>query len=112
LGEEERTVTMAMSETARTTYEQFGGNRAMFMLGGRAHYSSKDPNFLGVKWPNKQRSRGNYVEIRYVPGLDLYTMEFFNSTARAHKSVKKYEGVYGDQLRTIFEEQTGWYLSL
>lgn len=99
-----------MSQVANTIFQQFGGGRAMAMIGGKAMVSGS--NTLSIKWPNKKRSKGNVVEITYLPGKDLYDMEFFNSSMKAHKSVKKFKGIYADQLVPIFEKQTGWYLHL
>jgi len=99
-----------MSQVANTIFQQFGGGRAMAMIGGKAMASGS--NKLSIKWPNKTRSKGNVVEITYLPGKDLYDMEFFNSTMRAHKSVKKFKGIYADMLVPTFEKQTGWYLHL
>lgn len=107
---DEETELSEMSQVANTIFQQFGGGRAMMMIGGKAMASGS--NKLSIKWPNKKRSKGNVVEITYLPGKDLYDMEFFNSTSRAHKSVKKFKGIYADQLVTIFEKQTGWYLHL
>lgn len=98
------------SQVAKTIYQQFGGKRAMFMIGGKAT-TIKGGKGIGIKWPNKQRKKGNYVEI-ILKGDDTYDMEFFNLTMKAKKSVKKHTGVYADQLRSLFEKQTGWYLKL
>lgn len=99
-----------MSEVTKTILDQFGGTRALFMIGGQVY--NVDSNTLGIKWPNKKRSKGNYVEIKYVPGKDLYDMEFFNVSIKGKQSVKKHKGVYGDQLADLFEKQTGWYLRM
>ena len=107
-------------QIGNTIYEQFGGGRAMAMLGGQAmilDMATDEPGRarmlggLGIKWPNPKRSKGNYVEILLRPD-DTYDMNFFNLTIRAKKLVKQYRGVYADQLRPLFEKQTGWYLSL
>jgi hypothetical protein len=102
------------ADVGRIIFEQFGGGRAMAMIGGQAMLLNT-PNYgeggLGIKWPNRQRSKGNYVEILLRPD-DTYNMTFYNLTIRAKKPVKVYEGIYADQLRPLFEKQTGWYLSL
>ena len=102
------------AEVGKIIFEQFGGGRAMAMIGGRAMLLNTEDyglGGLGVKWPNRQRSKGNYVEIILRPD-DTYDMTFYNLTTRAKKPVKTYEGIYADQLRPLFEKQTGWYLSL
>jgi hypothetical protein len=69
------------------------------------------PNGLSIKWPNKERSKGNYVEITLRPD-DTYDMEFFNVTGAKKKSTKKYEMIYADQLTGLFRDWTGWALKL
>lgn len=92
-----------------TIVQQMGGfGRIKVMLGAKVF---ELPNGIGIKWPNKQRAKGNYVEIRLEPS-DTYTMEFFNVSGSSKKSVKKYEDVYFDSLVEIFEKQTGWFLSI
>lgn len=99
-------------QVANTIAEQMGGVRRLrAMLGAQVMALSGDKG-LGIKWPNKQRSKGNYVEIIYNRGQDLYDMTFYNLTIRAKKKVKEYRGVYADQLGELFEKQTGWYLRL
>lgn len=89
-----------------TIAQQMGGaGRLRAMLGAKDIIGLE--NGLRFRWPNKERSRGNLVRITLRPD-DTYDMEFFNGT----KPVKKYEGVYADQLVSTFESQTGWYLSL
>jgi hypothetical protein len=94
---------------AETIASQMGGaGRLRMMLGARlAGYDDA----LAIKWPNKQRSKGNYVKIT-LRADDTYDMEFMNVTMKAIKTVKTYSGVYNDQLVKIFEKQTGWYLTM
>ncbi len=90
----------------KTIAQQMGGpGKLRMMLGAKnIHLIEKG---LSFSWPNKERSRGNGVRITLRPD-DTYDMEFFNGA----KSVKKYEGIYNDQLVPTFESQTGWFLSM
>lgn len=109
----QRTIEMAAlfeSQVAKTIFQQFGGGRAMAMLGGQAMTLSGGKG-IGIKWPNKKRSKGNYVEIE-LRSDDTYDMTFYNLSMKAKKKVKEYKGIYADQLRDIFEQQTGWKLRL
>jgi hypothetical protein len=90
-------------DIAKTIIQQMGG-RLKMMLGATL---TAVPNGLKIKWPNKERSKGNVCVVTLTPA-DEYDMEFFNG----EKSVKKYEGLYADALKPTFEKQTGWYLSL
>lgn len=98
------------SQVAKTILQQFGGNKALTMLGGQAMILPGG-KALGIKWPNKKRSKGNYVEIE-LQSDDTYDMTFYNLSMKAKKKVKEYKGIYADQLRDIFEQQTGWKLRL
>lgn len=99
------------SEIAKTIAEQMGGVRRLKAMLGATVMAVNGGKGLGIKWPNRQRSKGNYVEIT-LRGDDTYDMEFFNVSGRNRKSVKTYRGVYFDQLVDLFEKQTGWYLRL
>lgn len=41
-----------------------------------------------------------YIEVEYVPGLDLYNVEYFRIKRGTHERVtlERYEGVYNDML--------------
>ena len=92
-------------EVAKTIAQQMGGiGKLKVMLGATVMAA---PNGLKIKWPNKQRSKGNVCVVTLTPA-DEYDMEFFNG----EKSVKKYEGLYAEDLKRVFEQWTGWYLSL
>lgn len=97
------------SQIATTIAEQMGGMRRLKAFLGAQLMAI--PRGLGIKWPNRQRSRGNYLEVT-LRGDDTYDMEFFNLSGMDKKTVKKYSGVYFDQLVDIFEKQTGWYLRI
>jgi hypothetical protein len=72
-----------------------------------------DGNTLGIKWPSRNPARiGNYVEVTYIPGTDLYDMEFFNIRGGKKKSVKKFKRIYNDALIDTFENWTAWYIRL
>lgn len=94
----------------RTILQQMGGaGRIKAMTGGGPFILL--PKGVSFKFPNKKRTRGNYVEIT-LRGDDTYNMEFFNVSVKGKKSVKKYTMIYNDQLISIFEDQTGLYLRL
>jgi hypothetical protein len=97
------------NQIAKTIMEQMGGRRGMAMIGAKNLVSL--PRGFAFMWPNRQRSKGNYVEIT-LTGRDDYDMEFFNVSMRGKKPVKKFRGIYADQLIPTFEGQTGWYLRM
>jgi hypothetical protein len=66
-------------------------------------------NGIGIKWPSRQPSKGNYVEIVLEPS-DTYKMTFYNLRGGSKKVVREVDDVYFDMLIDIFEKQTGYYL--
>ena len=99
---------------AQTILDQMGGSRRLQVMLGVKMFNilaTGNPG-VGIQWPNKQRSKGNYVEIR-LNGADLYDVKFFNRGGTAPmKLVKAYDDVYAEDLVNIFERQTGWYLRM
>lgn len=93
----------------RTIADQMGGAGKMRAMLGATLVAI--PNGLAIKWPNKQRTKGNLVEITLEPS-DTYKMVFYNAGKGGKKLVKEYEDVYFDQLVDIFEKQTGWYVRM
>jgi len=100
------------SQVAKTIAEQMGGVRRLKMFLGAQVMELQGDKGLGIKFPNKQRSKGNYVEIILDRGSDTYNVTFFNLSVRAKKPVRKETGVYADMLVDMFEKQTGWMLRL
>jgi len=98
------------NQIAKTIRDQMGGHRGMMMIGAKNLKAL--PRGLAFSWPNRTRSKGNYVEIT-LTGRDDYDMEFFNWVmSKGKKPVKKYRGIYADDLIPTFEKQTGWYLRM
>lgn len=98
------------TEVADTIAAQMGGIGRIRMMLGAKKIVALD-NGLAIQWPNKERSKGNYVEVT-LRADDTYDMEFFNVTGAKKKSVKKYESIYADQLTGLFRDWTGWALKL
>lgn len=90
-------------EIAKIIAQQMGG-KLKAMLGATL---MAVPGGLKIKWPNKKRALGNVCVVT-LRDDDTYDMEFFNGD----KSVKKFEGLYAEDLKPTFEQHTGWYLSL
>ena len=98
------------SQIAKTIMEQMGGRRGMMMIGAKNLKSL--PRGLAFSWPNRQRSKGNYVEIT-LTGSDDYDMGFFNwAMSKGKKPVKNYRGLLAEDLIPTFQDQTGWRLRM
>jgi len=92
--------------------KQMGGpGRLKAMLGAKHFISHDGGKALSFQFPNRQRSKGNYVKITLRPD-DTYDMEFSKIVKYEAKPVKTYSGIHADQLKPIFERQTGLRLSL
>lgn len=105
------------SAVGKTIVQQMGGEGAIHgMLGGEIFYL---PKGVGIRWPSRQPSKGNYVEITLARG-DYYDMVFYNAkgprayfhpeTKMPRKVVKAFKGIMADQLIDLFYQQTGWQL--
>lgn len=109
------TTKVALSQVGQVIVEQMGGVRRLsLMLGigtGPSYQFYDVPQGVGFAWPNKQRSRGNCVEVRLDPD-DTYTVTFYNLAGGEKKKVKELDDIYADQLVEVFEAQTGWHLRL
>jgi hypothetical protein len=93
----------------RTIADQMGGaGKIRAMIGAKV---TAIPNGLAIKWPNKQKTKGDLVEITLEPN-DTYTMRFYNSSRGQKKLVREYDDIYFDQLVPVFEHHTGWYLRM
>lgn len=93
------------SQIGRTILEQMGGRRLGMMLGVKKFLFG--PKGLSFMWPNRQRTKGNYVSIT-LRGDDTYDMEFANVSRGGKKPVKTYKSLYAEDLIPTFERQTGW----
>jgi hypothetical protein len=103
----------AISEESvgKTIFQQLGGNRIMVMLGKQAK-ALIIKNGLGLKWPAKEKSKGNYVQIT-LRDDDTYDMEFsWVSKDGSKKVTKTFEGIGAEGLRRSFESWTGWRLGM
>lgn len=100
----------ATGDVAKTILEQMGGVSRLHAMIGAKNFIDRGKG-LGFQWPARKRSKGNTIRIT-LRDDDTYDMEFANASVRGYKVVKTYNGVYGDQLREVFQRQTGLRLSL
>ena len=91
---------------ALTIIEQMGGVRRLNMFTGAKNFVALS-NGVSFRIGNKSI---NYVKIT-LNGKDLYDLTF--GLIRSGKLVnkKEYNDVFNDQLKSVFEESTGMYLS-
>jgi len=97
---------------AGTILKQMGGPGRLKAMLGAKHFIDHG-NALSFQFPNRKRSKGNYVKIT-LRGDDTYDMEFsaISGGGTKVKKVKTYSGIMFDQLQPLFTEWTGLYLRL
>jgi hypothetical protein len=93
---------------AKEILAQLGGNKFVAMTGAKNLVDGG--KFLAFKLPRAKDSI-NYVKIT-LTSMDLYDIEFGRIRANQYKVVKKVDGVYNDQLQSIFTKVTGLYTRL
>jgi hypothetical protein len=101
---------------ALTIYEQLGGKRFGQMTGARDFMTADNPQpRLLFKLPRNKAGVGTTMEISLLPN-DTYLMVFFKMGRGAKRFERKIldraDGIYADQLRSVFERMTGLFTSL
>lgn len=95
-------------EIARTILTQMGGNKLVAMVGAKDLTAIE--NGLSFRF---MRSNGmNCVRIVLDEDEDLYNMEFLSVHGGTVKQKAYHQGVYCNELNTIFEKETGLATSL
>ncbi len=97
-------------QVAQTILDQLGGTgRLSAMLGAKNFIDYGDG--VGFKFPNKGRGKPNHIKIVLAPD-DTYTVTFSRIHGYNFKTLKAFDGIYADGLRSLIERQTGLYLNL
>lgn len=94
---------------ATTILHQLGGNRFIAMT--EAKNIAFDENSLFFKI-GKNNKKINTVSIIYDYGKDLYKIKFQIITPKIFKTISEFEDVFFTDLKTIFEKETGLFLTL
>lgn len=100
---------MAGLEKAKIIYSQMGGNQMRAMVGAYSMVGRDN----GLTFKFKGCRKTNCLDIELDPS-DTYNLKFWKITNHGLncKVVKEIKGVYADQLREIFEIETGLRVSL
>lgn len=97
-----------MSPVAATILQQLGGNRFIVMTGAKNFVYSKDTLWFNVP---KTKNKANKVAVKLDPN-DTYTMTFYKIRGVEVKTVSEHDGLYWDQLQSVFTKETGLYTKL
>lgn len=95
---------------SETILAQLGGWRFISMTGASSLVG--DPGMLQFSLPKNER-KINKVRIELTPA-DTYTVKFYSIRQRglSVNVIAEREGVYAENLREVFERETGLYTSL
>ena len=98
-------------QIANETINQMGGFSKLAAMVG-AHNFVYDNDGM-VKFSFKMCGKTNMIKIE-LSSDDLYDVSFYKFSRKNATCdlVAEHNGIYNDQLRSIFERETGLYLSL
>lgn len=98
-------------EIAETTIMYLGGTGKLKAMIGATSFSYDEQGTLTFMF--KMFAKANLIRL-VLDSSDTYTMKFEKYNRRTGKiaSHKEFEGLYFDQLKEVFERETGLYLSL
>lgn len=97
--------TQATQNVALTILAQLGGQRFKAMTGATNFVSGA--NYLTFRIPGTMtKDRINCVRITLDP-LDLYKLEFMIIRGVKIRTVRTLDGVYAENLQTLFTDATG-----
>lgn len=116
-------------EIATTILNQFGGNKALKMIGGKPAMGHNDgktksvvpmgnegDTIVDIKFEAEAKEidgvSPNVARIIYCNGTDTYNMVFFRAINLSATVLKEYDDVYCDMLQDLFEDTTGVFLTL
>lgn len=103
--------TEEQKEVASTILQQLGGSGKVGAMIGVKQYGTGKNGELIIQFKAKAKKKINCVRIG-LNGQDLYDVDFIKMTKFDHKVVETETDVYADQLKSVFENTTGLYLSL
>ena len=96
---------MKNKQIAETIIRQMGGPGKLKAMVNARNFACNEKGDLTFKFSGSRKY--NLVKVELTP-LDDYTIKFYKNTTEK----KIIEGIYNDQLKEIFEEETGLRLSL
>ena len=95
---------------AKEILSQLGGNKFIAMTGAKAFVGSNSMLMFCLP-SNFAAKKINKVRIT-LTSADLYNVEFFYIRGTNVKKISEAEGVYADQLKSVFESHTALLVSM
>lgn len=100
---------MVGKEIAETTLMYLGGpSRLKAMINAR-DFTFDEKGTLQFRFSSYPKAN---IARFVLTAMDDYTLEFWKVSKSNQQLVKSIDGLYFDQLKPVFEEETGLYLSL
>lgn len=102
---------MAQIALNQLTNSNNGVNRLAVMIGASNFLLDERNYTVSFKFAAKAKNKSNYCGIK-LNGSDLYDVEFVSIRGVNVKTVSVHNDLYADMLKSVFEAETGLYLSL
>lgn len=96
------------NQVVQEIFRQFGGGRSMMMIGGTP---MSDGNTLHIRFKTRAANKANVFKIT-LNSMDTYDLEFGRVHGMKYRVIKEFSGIYNDQLREIFRNETHLALNL
>lgn len=109
-----------VKEIMLNLYQQLGDHKFIVMTGSKftGYFENNEGNLEQQIKLSRNATTANRLYITYNEGIDLYSMRFTNiSVSRKDFSCReteiyKNDGVYFDELQSVFTQVTGLYTHL
>ena len=95
-------------EIAQIILTQLGGAKRLKLMTGATQFIAVEN---GLAFSFMARAHYNHIQIRLTPA-DLYTVRFSKYRGVSLVREKEITDLFNDQLKEVFEEETGLFLSL
>jgi len=96
-------------EIAATILRQMGGMGKICAMTGAKNFIDYG-NGVSFRFPNNVKGRPNTFKVTLDPD-DTYSVEFGRCRGTTYKILKTLNGIYWDMLKSLFEQESGLYLS-
>lgn len=93
------------------TQSNNGVNRLAAMIGAKNFARNDRTQSVSFRFARGAKNKANYIEIKLAAD-DLYNVEFGKIHGMNYRVIETLAGVYAEDLKRIFESETGLYLSL
>lgn len=102
-----------MTFSASTGIQQLGhsASRLSMMIGAKNFVKSDEERWVSFRFTAKSKNKSNYFKMT-LNGMDLYDITFGSIRGDKYTIKGEFSNCYVEDLKTIFESETGLYLSL